>query len=643
MPERTAERIARGFYRQQQITARQAGKAAQRIWGSVTIGALDEAWRASGPQLVRVMSAGQQQAAAPADAYVGSTLTADGGDSQPAGQLDVSAFVGRSADGRSLTSLLYEPWIETRWRLANGQSGPESLQGGLATLIRQFGTEIPDAGREAVGASLAGNKAAGGYVRVLTPPSCARCVVLAGKHYKYSAGFQRHPHCFPAGVVVSGPQALAATRRRYEGELTVIRTASGEQLPATGNHPILTDRGWVPANLIQEGDYVVRSTRSQGATALVVPHEDQVPARIEDCWRPDGVMPLLQMPTSAEDFHGDGGHGDVDVVLADGLLRNWGQVAGGQFAEQEEFAWRIAQALGFAQYGPLQQLLYGLLGAAYGVMGGFGLGLALLGSEALGAYLSGFGHAANFNTGRFQSRTYGAAGESEAIAQAVLALSGAVGGHDLVGRNVADLQRWDAPADPFAAENRGAYAARGADLVRRLSGQVEPDRVVEVRSTSWSGHVYNLTSSEGWYSANGLIVSNCDCVHLPVGHLGDALVLDPGEYFRGLSKAEQDRLFTLAGAQAIRDGADISAVVNARRGMYTAEAYGQRLASTYDSTTRRGQFFRAERQRAIDRGLIPPSGRGHLKVPRLLPEEIYKRAGSREELIAMLRRYGYIR
>ena len=117
----------------------------------------------------------------------------------------------------------------------------------------------------------------------------------------------------------------------------------------------------------------------------------------------------------------------------------------------------------------------------------------------------------------------------------------------------------------------------------------------------------------------------------------------PKTYFHSLSAAEQNRIFTAAGARAIRDGASMSSVVNARRGMYTADAYRRTLAATREGTTRHGAFYRAERAAAIARGRVPASGRGfQLRTPRLLPEEIYRLAGSRDEAIAMLRRFGYL-
>lgn len=34
-----------------------------------------------------------------------------------------------------------------------------------------------------------------GWVRYLNPPSCSRCAILAGRVYRYSEGFLRHPGC----------------------------------------------------------------------------------------------------------------------------------------------------------------------------------------------------------------------------------------------------------------------------------------------------------------------------------------------------------------------------------------------------------------------------------------------------------------
>ncbi|MFI9332002.1 hypothetical protein ACIGZJ_31225 [Kitasatospora sp. NPDC052868] len=330
----TAEDLATAHYLQQQRTVRQAADRAQALWHALGLepGRFDTQWLTVGPGLVQAVTDGQQAAAAPADTYLTAVIAADGAATEPAGTLNTNAFAGHAADGRSLRSLLYEPVIDTKWRIAAGQSVRDATTGALSTLLRTVTTEVADAGRTAVGAGIASNRATRGYVRVLSPPSCSRCAILAGREYAFNSGFDRHPRC--------------------------------------------------------------------------------------------------------------------------------------------------------------------------------------------------------------------------------------------------------------------------------------------------------------------------DCVHLPITrYRRGARTMDVRAYFDSLPRAEQNRVFTIHGAQAIRDGADINSVVNARRGLYTAGEGANRVRATYDATTARGAFFRAERERAIRLGLVPRNQDRRafrLRARRLTPEEIYGRAENRDQVIAMLRRYGYL-
>lgn len=53
---------------------------------------------------------------------------------------------------------------------------------------------VQDAGRAAESVATAVTPQVG-FVRYLSPPSCSRCAVLAGRVYRYSEGFLRHPQC----------------------------------------------------------------------------------------------------------------------------------------------------------------------------------------------------------------------------------------------------------------------------------------------------------------------------------------------------------------------------------------------------------------------------------------------------------------
>lgn len=123
----------------------------------------------------------------------------------------------------------------------------------------------------------------------------------------------------------------------------------------------------------------------------------------------------------------------------------------------------------------------------------------------------------------------------------------------------------------------------------------------------------------------------CDCVHIPAAEDADSWTTDPKSYFRSLPADDQDRLFTKAGANAIRAGADMGQVVNARQGITVAQAFGQQVQATTVGTTRRGLAG----QRLAGTGL-----------PRLLPDEIFLQAErlrwDRTEVLAQLRRFAYV-
>ncbi len=132
----------------------------------------------------------------------------------------------------------------------------------------------------------------------------------------------------------------------------------------------------------------------------------------------------------------------------------------------------------------------------------------------------------------------------------------------------------------------------------------------------------------------------CNCEHVPTTDArAEGVMTNPQSMFESLSAAEQDRRFGRAGAQAIRDGADMGQVVNARRGMDTMQSG---LLFTREGATTRGRAYKlmAERGRG-GVGHKTRTGKGTNSV-RLMPESIYKVATSREDALWLLRTYGYI-
>lgn len=135
----------------------------------------------------------------------------------------------------------------------------------------------------------------------------------------------------------------------------------------------------------------------------------------------------------------------------------------------------------------------------------------------------------------------------------------------------------------------------------------------------------------------------CRCSHIPAPDSRtpegkEALdrlleVESPYRLFESLSREEQDKRFTEAGAEAIRLGADIDQVVNARRGMAKAQFGGRDVLATTEGMTRRGVArWRMQAESGRRRGLV-----------RLMPETLMAMAGDDvNERVRLLEAHGYI-
>jgi hypothetical protein len=134
----------------------------------------------------------------------------------------------------------------------------------------------------------------------------------------------------------------------------------------------------------------------------------------------------------------------------------------------------------------------------------------------------------------------------------------------------------------------------------------------------------------------------CDCVHIPASEADLAdLRVNPGLYFDSLSREEQDQIFTKAGAQAVRDGADLHQVVNARRGMNTAQQ-NPRGWIPKGNLVRDDLGLFVTTEGTTVRGLANATRRGRNAVRRLMPESIYELARDRDDAIRLLRLHGFI-
>lgn len=206
MPLQSLPTSASEYSRAQRAEIREAVAALRRQWRRMGRD-FDPAWLTVGPRMLEVLDTAQERVAAGALAYMPAVLAETGQSTpDPAYQIDPSALVGAAGDGRPTEGLLYGAVVNAKERVAAGIAPGIALEQAGQFLTLAAGTVLSDTGRTAE--KMAGHaRRVSGYVRMLVPPSCGRCVVLAGSWTTAQTAFDRHPGCDCRNI----PQAEATS------------------------------------------------------------------------------------------------------------------------------------------------------------------------------------------------------------------------------------------------------------------------------------------------------------------------------------------------------------------------------------------------------------------------------------------------
>ena len=377
------------------------------------------------------------------------------------------------------------------------------------------------------------------YARVPTgTETCDFCMMLASRGFVYydqaSAEEGSHIHCVVGDTKVSAFDLLGAERRHYQGPLVHIVTASGNDLTITPNHPVLTTNGWVAAGEVSDGDYLICACFDHRGVGCA-PDEHHVHPKIEDVFsslcllNPSG---LNRMPTTTEDFHGDGTiDGEVNVVWANSSLED---VLDASIIEPLNHAGFAGTRLDK----PMKSSR--LLGSGVsdllverddtttdGIMSSFSLGRALGTSHLRSPDSLGFAVAPALDTSFIEPSDQCGTRDAVAFGKCQQTLASFVprqkivrhGDSSLAG--LTNLRDIHADSLEVLAKDIGVASEPASDGGYGFPIPIEISRVVHKSVSVGDCHVYNLTTSTSWYFANNIITHNCDCVCVP-GNGADA-------------------------------------------------------------------------------------------------------------------------
>lgn len=204
---------SRRYQRQQLALAALTIGATRRLWARMGTGDWDAAWRQIRPTMLAVVAAAQLRAAQAAVAYVPAVTVEVGIDPAQVATVRPAAFAGEASDGRPLGTLLEQSVVAARM---SGLDTAGSLEAGGRWLEIAVQTQLSDAARGAESVALTATPAVTGYVRMLNPPSCSRCAILAGRWYRWNTGFLRHPRCDCRHIPAAEDMAGDLTTDPYE-------------------------------------------------------------------------------------------------------------------------------------------------------------------------------------------------------------------------------------------------------------------------------------------------------------------------------------------------------------------------------------------------------------------------------------------
>jgi hypothetical protein len=274
-------------------------------------------------------------------------------------------------------------------------------------------------------------------------------------------------NCFPGSTEIDFAfDVEKAFRHFYRGQLTELVTNSGKSLRSTPNHPILTPDGWRPAGSLNEGDYVIEVSDDTVDPIKLEGDVDRAIATISKIFLTLSKARRSEIALGDE-FHGDViADGNIDVILPARPL-SFGRKSL-DVKSFEKFGLSVPDHSAF-RHGSFSQLFVAALNSANRVMGCASEGSSFLRRAIRHPLEHSFASVAN--------------GPTYALDPGLDRLS-----------LMPELPRQREKATPAIVQRAQAV------------------RIIRVKRSNYSGHVFNLQTREGYYSAGGIICHNCRCV-----------------------------------------------------------------------------------------------------------------------------------
>ena len=270
---------------------------------------------------------------------------------------------------------------------------------------------------------------------------------------------------------------LWASKALYSGPAFEIQTKQGNRFTVTANHPIATRRGWIRAAELNEGDQLITDSgkikldhsASPPDVAARTISNNQRPIVIEDIYNLLLRNGNTTIQISPLDFHSDAKlcNNKIDIVTVDRKLMLNIEACFSQSASNNPLSFTDHSLIGVDGLRSLD-----LLGMRTG---------ATANSTPSSAALSDNSSTDLLDFSPFDSLCFGSSASLDT--------------------------RITQESHKCAA----AYIQFLGDLITAYAGLVAFDPIVSIRNFDFSGHVYDLQTTNGIIVTEGVVLSNCRC------------------------------------------------------------------------------------------------------------------------------------
>lgn len=302
-----APRAAVTHYREGQALRAGLANHVRKLWTRMDED-FDRSWQLLSADVNTAFVAAKTHAAVSAVEYTVAVEADLDMDTTMAGKVNVAAFAGTTRSGLPVESVTRTAIVEAKAAVAAGMTPGEALTVGGQVLQRLAVNEVTQARSDAVAAAITATPTTTGYVRMLNPPSCRACIVLAGKWFRWNQGFDRHPRC--DCVHVPAREAMSELRTDPYVYFHSLTRAEQERIFGVDDAQAIRDGADI---------YRVVNIRDRGASK-----RKTWSGRLYD-------TPMVTMDQILAEAGGNRGKA-IALMREHGFILEQGQIAGGVFA-----------------------------------------------------------------------------------------------------------------------------------------------------------------------------------------------------------------------------------------------------------------------------------------------------------------------